>query len=183
MIKDIVVNLSIAPIRDVAGEFAVSIAAAFEAHLAGIAFVYEPIPAILPMETIPPDIIEGLRREKETAAKEAVARFDRLANRMGLSFGSRTADATLVGAADLFGRIARRFDLSVVGQAEPDKVAPEELIAEAALFESGRPVVVVPYIQTDGLKLGRVMVCWDGGRPARSRMPCRSSSEPDQSRW
>ena len=65
-----------------------------------------------------------------------------------------------------FGAIARRFDLSVVAQSEPDKVAPEELIVEGALFGSGRPVLVVPYIQKDGLKLDRVMVCWDASRNA-----------------
>jgi len=67
---------------------------------------------------------------------------------------------------DLFGRIARRFDLSVIGQTEPDRPAPEELIIEGALFGSGRPVIVVPYIQKQGLKLDRVLACWDGGRAA-----------------
>jgi nucleotide-binding universal stress UspA family protein len=43
-------------------------------------------------------------------------------------------------------------------------VAAEELIAEAALFQSGRPVIVVPYIHSGALTLERVMVCWDGGR-------------------
>ena len=37
---------------------------------------------------------------------------------------------------------------------------------EGALFESGRPVIVVPYIQKSGLTLERVLVCWDGGRTA-----------------
>ena len=37
---------------------------------------------------------------------------------------------------------------------------------EAALFESGRPVLIVPYIQKAGLKLDRAMVCWDGSRNA-----------------
>jgi nucleotide-binding universal stress UspA family protein len=45
-------------------------------------------------------------------------------------------------------------------------VGPQELIIEAALFQSGRPVVVVPYIQKTGLTLNRVLVCWDGGRQA-----------------
>ena len=40
------------------------------------------------------------------------------------------------------------------------------LAIEAALFESGRPVLVVPYIQSTGIKLDRVMVCWDGSRNA-----------------
>jgi nucleotide-binding universal stress UspA family protein len=40
------------------------------------------------------------------------------------------------------------------------------LIIEAALFSSGRPVLVVTYIQKAGLKVDRVMVCWDGSRNA-----------------
>jgi nucleotide-binding universal stress UspA family protein len=40
------------------------------------------------------------------------------------------------------------------------------MVAESTLFESGRPVVMVPYIQKAALKLDRVMVCWDGSRPA-----------------
>jgi nucleotide-binding universal stress UspA family protein len=34
------------------------------------------------------------------------------------------------------------------------------------LFESGRPVLIVPYIQKTPLKLGRMMACWDGSRSA-----------------
>ena len=36
---------------------------------------------------------------------------------------------------------------------------------EASLFESGRPVCFVPYIQRDGIKLDRLVCCWDGSRP------------------
>ena len=62
--------------------------------------------------------------------------------------------------------MARQFDISVVAQAEPDAVGPERLIVEAALFDSGRPVLIVPYIQKTPLKLGRAMACWDGSRSA-----------------
>jgi nucleotide-binding universal stress UspA family protein len=34
------------------------------------------------------------------------------------------------------------------------------------LFESARPVIIVPFIQKAGLKLDRIMVCWDGSRAA-----------------
>jgi nucleotide-binding universal stress UspA family protein len=34
------------------------------------------------------------------------------------------------------------------------------------LFDSGRPILIVPYIQTKPLKLARAMVCWDGSRAA-----------------
>ena len=43
---------------------------------------------------------------------------------------------------------------------------PEEVVDEGVLFESGRPVIFVPFIQTAALKLDRVMVCWDGSRAA-----------------
>ena len=49
---------------------------------------------------------------------------------------------------------------------EPDSNSVEAAIAESALFESGRPIVIVPYVQRAPLKLDRVMVCWDGSRAA-----------------
>ena len=50
-------------------------------------------------------------------------------------------------------------------QSEPEGVDNDSLI-EGLLFESGRPVKLVPYIQRDGLKLDRVVCCWDGSRQA-----------------
>jgi len=166
MIRDIVVNLSFPPIRDVAGDFAVSIATAFNAHVAGIAFLYDPVPPKVYLGSVPPALIETIRSEHENEAGKVVAEFDHLARRAGVSAESRVVNANFVSASDSFGRIARQFDLSVVGQAEPNRLALEELIIEAALFDSGRPVIVVPYIQKDGLKLDRIMICWDGSRNA-----------------
>jgi hypothetical protein len=61
--------------------------------------------------------------------------------------------------------LARRFDLSVFMQSEPNGVDNDDMI-ETSLFQSGRPVIVVPYIQKDGLKLDRAVCCWDGSRAA-----------------
>jgi nucleotide-binding universal stress UspA family protein len=166
MIKDVVVNLSIGAARDVTADYAVSVAAAFEAHIAGIAFAYEPVIAPAVMGSIPAEYIDQQRAESRKAADAAVAYFEEAARREALSAGHRVIPATLAGAADAFGRIARRFDISVVAQAEPGALAPQELLIEGALFESGRPMIVVPYIQKEPLKLDRVMVCWDSSRTA-----------------
>lgn len=166
MIKDIIVNLTVGTPRDTAADYAVSIAQAFESHLAGIAFAFEPVVAPSIMGGIPADIIDAQRTASHGAANEAIKRFELGAKREGLSAESRLIEATLGGAADLFGRMARRFDLAVIGQAEPNKLAAQDIIIEGALFESGRPVIVVPYIQREVLKLDRVMVCWDGSRTA-----------------
>jgi nucleotide-binding universal stress UspA family protein len=166
MIKDIVVNLGIGERANQAGDYAVSVAAAFDAHLAGIAFLYDPIVPISGAGYIPADVIESQERDNATAAKAALDRFAAASKRAGVSAEPLTMSASLAGVAEQFSRIARRFDLSIVGQAEPETSAVEEVIAEAALFESGRPVIVVPYIQKEPLKLDQVMVCWDGSRAA-----------------
>jgi nucleotide-binding universal stress UspA family protein len=166
MIKDIVVNLSIARQQDSAVDYAISVASAFQAHVAGIAFVFD---AVIPgdvMGGIPVEMIAMQREENSKAARTASERFATSAKAVGIEAETRVIEANLGGAAALFGAIARRFDLAVVGQERSEGGASEGLMIEAALFESGRPVIMVPYIQKEGLKLERALACWDGSRTA-----------------
>src|SRR5262245_6265222 len=166
MIKDVVVNLTGGHPQDFASDYAISVAATFGAHIAGIGFIYEPVIPGSMLGGIPTDLIEAQREENSKAAKEAIARFEAAAKAAGLSAETRMVDASIAGAADLFGRIARRFDIAVVGQARREQGASEELLIEGALFGSGRPLIVVPHTQKQGLKLNRIIICWDGSRPA-----------------
>jgi nucleotide-binding universal stress UspA family protein len=165
-IKDIVVNLSVAEGGSFAGDYAVSVAAAFGAHVTGIAFAYDPIVPVAATGYIPPEVIDTQQHDSDEAAKSAMARFSAAADRAGIAAEPTMLAASFAGAGEHFGQIARRFDLAIVGQPEPDTGAVEALIAESVLFEAGRPVIIVPYIQKAPLKLDRVMACWDGGRPA-----------------
>lgn len=166
MIKDFLVNLSVSGSRDVAGPYAISIAETFDAHAAAVAFSYDPVIPASVMGGIPASLIDQQRAENDKAASDAIAKFDAAAKREGISFESRVMNGSVPGAADTFGTMARRFDLSVVAQAEPRKFGPDEVIVEGALFGSGRPVVVVPYIQKTGVGLDRVIVAWDASRSA-----------------
>jgi nucleotide-binding universal stress UspA family protein len=167
MIKDIVVNLPVGKSRDVATHFSVSVAAKLDAHLTGIAFVYEPLmPMMVNMYGVPPAVIESQRIENEKIAKAAVEKLTQAARLAAVSAEARAIDAPVADAPAMLARVARRFDLSVIAQPQPDEPALGRLFVEAALFESGRPVLIVPYIQTAGLKLDRVLVCWDGSRSA-----------------
>ena len=134
--------------------------------MAGVAFVYDPIVPVSATGYIPAEVIERQQADNEAGAKAAIDRFAEATRRAGLSAEPLTITASLAGAGQQFGRIARRFDLAVVGQAEPQTGTVEDIIAETTLFESGRPMIVVPYIQKAPLKLDKVMVCWDGSRQA-----------------
>lgn len=165
MIKDLIVNLGLGA-HDPAGDFAVSIAEKFEAHVLGVAFMYDPVIPGSVMGGIPPEFIDSQRRESQKKAEAAIAHFEQLAKRVGVSYEIRKLEASVSGAADRLGHLARRFDIVVVGQPEREKTAAAEVVDEGVLFESGRPVLFVPYIQKASLKLDRVMVCWDGSRAA-----------------
>ena len=166
MVKDIVVNLSVRDDGGSVGDYAVALADMLDAHVTGIAFVFDPIVPVSGAGYIPAEVIETQQSDNEAAAKTAIDRFVQTASRAGVAAEPLTLSASLAGAGEQLARIARRFDLAVVGQAEPESSAVEEVIAEATLFGSGRPMIVVPYIQKAPFKLDNAMVCWDGSRPA-----------------
>lgn len=165
MLKDILVNLAVGKKSDVAMPYAISVARLMDAHLTGVAFAHEPVVPGTIFDGVSASIIASYRAETSAAAKAAAEEFEKAARGATVEFESRVFSSTVEGAAEAFGRLARRYDISIVSQAEPD--APlDGLIIEAALFDSGRPVLVVPYIQTEGIKLDRVLLCWDGSRNA-----------------
>jgi nucleotide-binding universal stress UspA family protein len=117
------------------------------------------------MMEIPPDIVAQMVAESEKSAMAAIERFDAAAKRSLISAEHRLLRTLGAEAPTILATLARRFDLSVFMQSEPGRVDNDDMI-ETALFQSGRPLIVVPYIQKDGLKLDRVVCCWDGSRAA-----------------
>jgi nucleotide-binding universal stress UspA family protein len=165
MIKDIIVNLEHKIARDPARDFAITIAEIFDTHVAGIAFAYAPdFPGYVMLE-IPSDIVAEMIAESEKAALAAIERFEAAARRSLVAAEHRLIKTIGAEAPVILSSLARRFDLSVFMQSEPDDMDNDDMI-ETSLFESGRPLIVVPYIEKDGLKLDHVVCCWDGSRAA-----------------
>lgn len=167
MIKDIVVNLNPSTQSDRIGDFALSVARTFDAHVSAVAFQYWfEVPGTVIGATALAAVIDAQRNETGQAAQAALAKFEQAAKREGVAFDCRTLETNVAGATHLFGELARTYDLAIVRQPQQDKPGPEELLAEAALFSAGRPVLIAPYIQTGPLKLDHVTLCWDGSRAA-----------------
>ena len=137
MIKDILVSLPVSASSSAVLDYAVSVATTFEAHLAGVAFAYEPVVPGTVFDGVAASIIETYRAESEKAGQAAVAKFNEATRRAGISAEAHLLEAGPSGAGEMFAQFARHFDLSIVGQAEPEKDMPEELLPEAALFGSG----------------------------------------------
>jgi nucleotide-binding universal stress UspA family protein len=154
MIKDIIFHLERESSRDAVRDFAASIAGAFAAHLTGVIFAFA--------TNMPADALGGLFAESEAEARGAIDRFELAMKRDNLSVESRL----VLGTPKTFSEMARCFDLSVIMQSDDRDGVNNGLLIEAALFDSGRPLIVVPWTQKDRLKLDRVVCCWDGSRTA-----------------
>ena len=164
MIKDVIVKLE-QQARDPAQDFSISVAKTLGAHLVGVALAF--VPEVLSrFPQLPRDMLAEIVTHSENAAQAAIDRFDAAARQRDVSREHRMLKAaTEAEAPSVLATFARRFDLSVLMQSEPNVVNNDDMI-ETSLLESGRPLVVVPYIQREGLQLNRVICCWDGSRAA-----------------
>lgn len=165
MLKDIAAYIPLGNPKSVI-DYAVSIAETFNAHVEGMAFVYQPIITSMAYGAIPADVVAWQRQEGERQASAAFETFTQAAKNAGVSFGTQSFQAVPGTAGDIFGEVARRYDLTIVGQPDPEKPNFDDVGVEGALFGSGRPMIVVPYIHQGPVKLERIAVCWDGSRAA-----------------
>src|SRR5258708_1650191 len=146
MIKDILVNLSYGTSQDGVTNYALSVAETFGAHIVGTAFAYDPVMAS--GFGLSANFIRVQQAEAQERAESVAAAFDEATRRAGVSAETRRIEAGIGDVPTQFAHIARRFDLSVIGQFERDRDHPTtNIVIEAALFESGRPVLIVPFIQ------------------------------------
>jgi nucleotide-binding universal stress UspA family protein len=123
--------------------------------LSGLAGFEIPMGGPMPDETMWRDLAEQAREQFETFMSAHLPRT--VAPRTGAFAWS---EQKLVGDLSL-GSYGRVFDLIVLGRPGSAPNAPRMATFEAALFESGRPVLTVP--QRAGQTLGdNVVIAWNG---------------------
>ena len=159
MIKDVILNLERDESYDQVRDYALTIAETLDAHVTGVAFAYDPD------ANFPAQMLAEMRAESENGARATIARFEAAAKRSLLSSESCLVVENELRFPNTYSSLARRFDLNILMQSVPDGANNDALI-EASLFGSGRPVVVIPYIQKGVLKLDRLVCCWDGSSVA-----------------
>jgi nucleotide-binding universal stress UspA family protein len=166
MIKDILVTLPIGEAPAFAMDYAAAVARTFDAHLTGVAFAQDLTTVGALFDGAAAVVLDRYRREVEAAAEAAKVRFEKASQREGLSAESMVLNAGAINLPELFARTARRFDLTILPQADPEGDGSDEVMIEAALLGSGRPIVIIPHFQQGAVKFGRILVCWDGSHNA-----------------
>jgi CBS domain-containing protein len=162
---------------------AISLAARCQAQLDAVSVGYESssLPLVAEGGAAVASIFEVEREKALERAQAALAVFEAEAKRAGLVHSSRAISALQGEAAAILGATARLYDLAVVSQPEFARDTFDNTLSQEILFQSGGPVLFMPYTFKGAFQAKRVGICWDGSRLAaravRDAMPLLEQAE------
>ena len=145
---------------------AVPLAARHEAHVIGFHAEATPLPYVTPMGFPDTDFIAVSEEAGEQRSAEIRALFQTRCTREGVSHAWRTIRNVSGDSAVSALGVARASDLIVVQQVDPEEESGFLADVEALLFESGRPVLFVPYAVSVDCAFRKVLVAWNGSQQA-----------------
>jgi nucleotide-binding universal stress UspA family protein len=144
---------------------AAAVAGLFEAHLDGIACVYQ---AMNPMVAPEAAAIAVSAQYQASAQQVAVVldQFEIATRRLGIPHNARSTFDVSYAATRIVTELSRLHDLNIVAQPDRSNPSQTDFLSEVVLFGSGRPMLMIPYINRGTFKSDRVLICWDGGMQA-----------------
>jgi nucleotide-binding universal stress UspA family protein len=166
MLKNLLVHIpSERPIRPII-DGAVSLALAHAAHLDAVSVGYETANVGLAVDgSAAVAAVFEIERERALArAKAALAVFETEASSAGISYGLQALTDLPVNAVATVGASARLYDLTIALQPEPDRDTFDNTMPQEILFQSGGPVLFIPYKHKGAFEPRRIGVAWDGSR-------------------
>ncbi len=117
---------------------------------------------------LPNSVLDAQRKGAAVAAKALVDNFSVAMEGTGIDHSTHILRGHESAAIRQLGFLARRYDVAVLRQANPDspQVGMISECAESVLFNSGRPVFFVPYVGAHKIPCKTALIAWDGGRAA-----------------
>src|SRR5215470_10801322 len=183
MYKNLLVNIPTERSPQPVIDGAISLAARCQAKLDAVLVGYESssMPLVAEGGAAVAAIFEADREKALERAHAALAIFETEAKRAGVTHSSRAISALQGEAAAILGAAARLYDLAVVAQPEFERDTFDNTLSQEILFQSGGPVLFMPYIFKGAFHARRVGICWDGSRLAaravRDAMPLLEQAE------
>ena len=165
--KTIVIILDAPENAGIASDFGLALAAAHSAHVIGLhAEVVSAVPMVAPMEIPDPIAVQALQDMARTEAVGIEELFRNKAAAAGCSFEWRSFTSSVGYATQPILETVRSADLIIAVQADPANPSDAHIEVESFLFESGRPVLMVPYMRTAPMAIRRVLIAWNGSKEA-----------------
>ena len=99
-------------------------------------------------------------------ANAALSVFEIEAKLAKIAYGVMSFAAVPAEAGEAIGTLARLYDMTIVLQPESSSASYDNYIPQEVLFNSGGPMLMVPYIHHGPLDAQHVGIAWDGSRLA-----------------
>lgn len=148
-------------------DFSISLAEQFQSHVIGLhAEALATVPLVAPMEIPDPSTVQALQDMAHAETLDVEKIFRERATRNGTSHEWRSFLSSAGFSASSLVDSARNVDLVIAAQGENTVLSESRAELENFLFESGRPVLLVPYILKEPKPIKRVLVAWNGSREA-----------------
>ena len=147
-------------------EYAISMAQTFHAHLAAYSYVLQPTVPGGSLPWVPRELVDGHVATVLKQADSVLREFEDRARQANVEISREVVRASLNNAVAAFATEARVCDIAVVTQSQPGLEHAGDLFAEAVLFHSGRPLLVVPHNHSEAFSARRVLIAWDGSQHA-----------------
>ena len=170
MFRNILVHLpSERPVRPVI-DVAVALSVARRSHLDAVAVGYESMSTIGMVAEGGGAAVAAVMGDEEERALEranaALSVFEIEAKLAKIAYGVRSFAGVPAEAGETIGTLARLYDMTIVPQPESSHASYDNHIPQEILFNSGGPMLMVPYIHKGPLDAQHVGIAWDGSRLA-----------------
>ena len=143
-----------------ANAYAVSLAADQKAELLAVAYAFRQ-PAPFGLRTgVDRSAADSHEAAVRQAAEASIGSVARLCERQAVELEDRIESCLAVDAPSTFAQYARVADVTVIGSGHDEAGDSRELI-EAALFQSGRPVILVPEAGVDAFAAKTIAIAWN----------------------
>lgn len=148
-------------------DFAISLSRDFDAHLIGLhAETLASVAIVAPMEIPDPVAIQALQEMAQADTAEVERIYKERQSLAGVSAEWRGLSSAAGYSGSSVIDTARAADLIVAGQGNPEHPADGWRDLESFLFDSGRPILLIPYILREPRPIKRVLIAWNGSREA-----------------
>ena len=170
MFRNILVHIpSERPARPVI-DVAVALSIARRSHLDAVAVGYESMGTIGMMVDGGGAAVAAVMGDQQERALEranaAISVFEIEAKLAKIAYGVRSFAGVPAEAGETIGTLARLYDMTIVPQPDSSKASYDNDIPKEILFNSGGPMLMVPYIHKGPLDAQHVGIAWDGSRLA-----------------
>ena len=167
-LKNLLVLVDDHPTSKARLDAAIALAQAHDAHLTALGLGIEFVMPAPVLASLPVSILDEHRADRQNFVENMMEKARNQADKAGIPMELRSEVVINELAADMLARHSRHADLTIVGQAHPDRddYSLQSQLVEAAFLESGRPALVIPYAGQAKMPSEMAIVAWDGTKEA-----------------